>query len=154
MVAREANPAARGQLAHLLYLAGRAEDAMDLYRRLVAEQPQVAEYRVRLAMLAARQGERRAAEETLDWLDSLAGEALVRAVPRGQNAYWGSPEGWRALSQARLLAQLGDRDQAVEMLRTALARGLARGYLHLHDDPDFDPLRGRADFESLLRPRG
>jgi tetratricopeptide (TPR) repeat protein len=154
MAAREGSSAARGQLAYLLYVAGRTEPAATLYRALAAEQPQVAEFRLRHALLAARRGDPGPAREAMNWLGALEGDALARAVPQGQMAYWGSPEGWRALAQARLLAQLGDRDRAIEMLRAALARGLAHGYLHLHDDPDFDSLRGLVGMYSLLRPRG
>lgn len=154
VAARDGNLALRGHLAHLLNLAGRIDEAAVLYRSLLALQPRSAEHRVRLAILEAARGDLGPARDALDWLSSLAGDDLARAVPAGELAYWGSPEGWLALMQARLLAQTAQPDRAVEMVRAALARGLAHAYLHLHDDPDFAPLRGHSAFDSLLLPRG
>ncbi|MGK2933650.1 MAG: tetratricopeptide repeat protein, partial [Gemmatimonadaceae bacterium] len=149
------NPGAlsRGNFAHLLYLAGDDERATALYDSLVRERPWAAEYRVRAAILTARRGDRQPANETLDWLKTLGDEALQRTFPAQEQGYWGSAPGWLALQQARLLAQFGERDRAVEMLSSAVASGLTHTYLHLHDDPDFDPLRRHAGFQRFLRPR-
>jgi DNA-binding SARP family transcriptional activator/TolB-like protein len=153
LVRRDSNPGARGHLANLLYLAGNDRRAAALYDSLAREQPLNAQYRIRSAILAARRGDQRPATETLAWLSTLRGESLERTFPALERGYWGSPAGWLALQQARLLAQLGERDRAVEMLRSATAQGLSHTYLHLHDDPDFDPLRRHAGFQRLLRPR-
>lgn len=144
---------ARGLLANLLYLAGSEERAAALYDTLMHESPRVAQYRVRSAILAARRGDRRPAVETLKWLSLLTDEALEQTFPDAERGYWGSARGWLALQQARVLAQLGERDRAVEMLHNAIHGGLAHTYLHLHDDPDFDPLRRHSGFKRLLRPR-
>jgi DNA-binding SARP family transcriptional activator/TolB-like protein len=154
LVARDGGLPARANLAHLLYAAGRDGEAATIYRAAVAARPGQADYRVRLAILDARRGEPGRARETQAWLEALSDEELAHAVPPFQLAYWGSHHGWRALAQAKLLVQLGERDRAVEMLRVALSSGLAHAYMHLHDDADFEPLRGHARFESLLRPRG
>lgn len=153
LVAREGKRAPRGDLAYLLYLAGRTGEAADLYRTLAAEHPEAATPRVRLALLAARQGDRRPAAEVSSWLGTLHGDGLARALSSRQLGYWGSYEGWRTLLQARLAVQLGEHERAVELLREAVHQGLQHTYMHLHDDPDFDVLRKHAGFKSLLRSR-
>jgi DNA-binding SARP family transcriptional activator/tetratricopeptide (TPR) repeat protein len=150
----ERNPGALGELAYLLFLAGRVEDSATLYRALLLERPRNAGYRSHLAILAARTGDTGTALETVDWLNGLQGQDLTLAVPFGQMAYWGSPEAWRSFTLARILAQLGHPDLAVERLRAAREHGLSDPYLHLHDDPHLAPLRGHPGFQGLLLPRG
>jgi hypothetical protein len=52
-------------------------------------------------------------------------------------------EAWRQ-QQARFYG-----DQALAMLRTAVARGY-KDAAHMKEDKDLDPLRGRGDFQKLL----
>ncbi|HYN80713.1 MAG TPA: BTAD domain-containing putative transcriptional regulator [Gemmatimonadaceae bacterium] len=149
----DGRPSARRERAYLLNEAGRTSEARVLYRALAAERPEEGEYRVRSALLAAREGDQREAVETLNWLGTLRGADLGRVVPRSELRYWGSAEGWHAVMQARLLAQTGNPERAVETLRVGVSRGLKHTYLHLHDDPEFDPLRRHAGFQQLLRSK-
>jgi hypothetical protein len=55
---------------------------------------------------------------------------------------------WRA----RIAAQLGDRDRAVDLLREAYSRGASYG-LWLHNDPLLDDLRGYPPFERFIAPK-
>ena len=48
---------------------------------------------------------------------------------------------------------LGEREQAVALLREAFSQGLQHG-LQLHLTTDFDALRDYPPFQELLRPRG
>jgi len=48
---------------------------------------------------------------------------------------------------------MGERDEAVELLRRAFAQGLAYG-LWIHVDPDLEPLRGYPPYEEIVRPKG
>jgi len=68
------------------------------------------------------------------------------------------PGGGRGLGwwlRARIAAALGDRDEAVELLRDAFARGAGWSQrLDLHRDPAFAKLRGYAPFERLRTPQG
>jgi DNA-binding SARP family transcriptional activator len=148
-----ATPAMRGNLAFLYYRAGRHAEAETRYAALTVERPGDAEFRARRALLAARRGDPIPAFETRQWLESLQGDALARAAPAGQLAYWGSHEGWKSLTAARLLVAVGEPDRAVEALQSALQQGLGHAYLHLHDDPDFDPIRALPAFRRLLRDR-
>lgn len=153
LASREGSPVARRERAYLLKEAGRTSEAMALYRVLATERPEEAEYRVRSALLAAREGDGREAAETLRWLATLRSAELARIVPQRELRYWGSAEGWLAVMEARLLAQTGDPKRAIEALRHGISRGLKHTYLHLHDDPEFDPLRRHAGFQQLLRSK-
>ena len=89
-------------------------------------------------VLAARRGDQAEAQRV----------ARVLAVRRYPYSY-GQPALWRA----RIAAVLGDRDQAVALVREAFAQGLAVD-LYLHALIDFAPLRGYPPFDDLMRPRG
>lgn len=51
---------------------------------------------------------------------------------------------------ACLYARMGEYDKAIAFLRTALEKGY-RDFVHLKDDHDLDPLKGREDFRSLVK---
>jgi hypothetical protein len=53
---------------------------------------------------------------------------------------------WRAA----ILAHLGKRDEAVQLLRQARAKGQEMSYWHAH--PALAPLRGYGPFEDLITP--
>ena len=61
----------------------------------------------------------------------------------------GDPTVWRAY----IAAQLGDLDEAVELLEQADEEGWRIG-LTFHRSPYLKPLRGYAPFERLAEPRG
>ncbi|MGH7556675.1 MAG: hypothetical protein ACREMD_02605, partial [Gemmatimonadota bacterium] len=129
------------QAARLLYLAGRWEEAGRLWERLAAENPEALEYRARLGVLAARQGDRAEAERVDKWLEQIDPAAFDLR---------GGPLVWRA----RIATHLGERDQALRLLRQALEGGLRHGYLLLHVDVDLEPLRDERVFHGLIQPRG
>jgi len=62
---------------------------------------------------------------------------------------WGSNTLWRA----RIAALLGDREQAVELLRQSFNEGNSLR-LDLHRDIDFESLREYPPFQELMRPKG
>jgi hypothetical protein len=65
--------------------------------------------------------------------------------------------GRRLLARAHIAVGLGRRDQAVEHLREAVARGLPffESVFHaIHIDPLLAPLRGYPPFEALVKPDG
>jgi hypothetical protein len=64
-------------------------------------------------------------------------------------------EAERFAARARIAALLGDREQAVALLRGAFAHGATFDLrLSLHRDPAFASLRGYVPFEMLLAPAG
>ncbi|MBI4408607.1 MAG: hypothetical protein HY561_02785 [Gemmatimonadetes bacterium] len=102
-------------------------------------------------MIAARQGNRARAEELFRTLENLpaSDEAclLYTAVTR--------PEACQAdrLCWLGIVAgELGQREEAVRLLRQALAKGYAFNYLHYQWGAD--SLRAFPAFRELMRPRG
>ena len=94
-----------------------------------------------LGLAAALRSERPLAER-------FAAQIEVQTRPGG-----GRGLGWWL--RARIAAALGDRDEAVELLRDAFARGAGWSQrLDLHRDPAFVKLRGYAPFERLRTPQG
>jgi serine/threonine-protein kinase len=90
-------------------------------------------------VLAAKTGERGEVERHLRWL-----EELKLPYPFGRTAIW----------QAQIAAQLGEKKEAVELLRRAFAEGYADhisihlGFHHL------EPLRDYPPFVELVRAKG
>jgi Flp pilus assembly protein TadD len=70
--------------------------------------------------------------------------------------------GGQALGRASIAALLGEREEAVELLREALHQigttGINRDWgwymLQRHQDMDLESLHGYPPFEQFLRPRG
>ena len=88
--------------------------------------------------LAARSGDEPAARTALATLRARTGRFHF-----GRHLMWG----------ARIAAVLGDRDDAITMLRGAFARGHPYG-VELHTDFDLMPLTNDERFRELLRPKG
>jgi predicted Zn-dependent protease len=127
-------------LAQFLYAAERWEEARELFEELAAEHPDDVDYRGYLGALAARRGDRPDALAVSAWLE------------RNEHPYWA---GGSTYSRARIAALLGEREQAVELLRDALAEGawLFFGLL-AHTDMDLEPLRDYPPFQEFMRPKG
>lgn len=70
-------------------------------------------------------------------------------MPRStRSACW--PYLYGELWRASIAAQLGDRDEAVDLLREALAQG--QSYDRLHGNATLEP-RGYPPYEELVSPR-
>jgi tetratricopeptide (TPR) repeat protein len=94
-------------------------------------------YMEHLGILAARGGDEEAADTSLDWLGARTDKYL-----NGRHRY----------AQARIAAELGDKERALEFLRRALAEG--RTYPELHRDHHLRRLRDYPPFQELVRPKG
>jgi DNA-binding SARP family transcriptional activator/TolB-like protein/tetratricopeptide (TPR) repeat protein len=123
--------------------AGRLEDARRSADLLLARDSSSIAGRGLHGLVAAKRGDRGRAE---GYLQSLAG---VEPFSAGRNTMW----------RARISAVLGDREQALSLVRQALAQGHARFYdpgggpydePDLHIDPAFASLRPDPRFRSLL----
>jgi hypothetical protein len=54
---------------------------------------------------------------------------------------------------ACIAAQLGEREEAVELLRRAFTEGASIGF-HAHKDPDLEALWDYPPFRRFIEPRG
>lgn len=132
--------AGRLLLGRLLYLSERWEEAAEVWAAMdrdslpLATRVRAAE---RLGAAAARQGDTDRARHQARRLEELSDPAL---------------NGRATLGRARIAALLGDRAEAVELLRRALSEGVAYG-LWLHRDMDLEALRDAAAYRELVRPK-
>jgi Flp pilus assembly protein TadD/TolB-like protein/predicted Ser/Thr protein kinase len=133
---------ARGQatlpIAEAYYRVGRLDEAERLIRVVAEQWPETGGWQGGLGAIAARRGDRPEAERRSAELASYEQPYLF---------------GINTLDRARIAALLGDREQAVALLRQAFVEG-QRGWLMLHFEPDFESLRGFPPFEELIRPKG
>jgi hypothetical protein len=60
--------------------------------------------------------------------------------------------GYHTYLRACIASLLGEREQAVALLREAFAQGLPFG-IDLHRDPDLEPLNDYPPYSDLVRPR-
>lgn len=128
----------RQQVAEAYYLSDRWQNAERIVREMVADFPDGLRIQGFLGTIAARRGDRVGAERISAWLAALDDPYLL-----GNNTYW----------RARIAALLGEREQAVALLRAAYAEG-QKWWLPLHFEPDFESLRSYPPFQELMRPKG
>jgi TolB-like protein len=117
---------------------GRLEEAAGLAGALHAAHPSDRTAHALVGLVAAQRDDRALAER-------IEAELAAREDPydRGGNTY----------NRARIRAQLGDLDRAVELLRQAHAQGQPIA-VRIRMDPDLEPLRAYPAFRELVRPRG
>lgn len=128
----------RRGLADALYGNDHWKEAEGLYRRLAENNSESVDLQGLLGVLAARQGRTADAERISDEL-----AALERPYLRGDHTLW----------RARIAAQLGREDEAVDLLREAMSQGQPYD-IYLHTDPDLDPLRHHPGFRELAKIKG
>ena len=125
-------------LARAYYEGGQWHDAAAVARELVAESPEDIELIALGGTIAARLGDDAAARGSLTTLHSKKGRFRF---------------GLQLVCSARVLAILGDSDQAIAALRGAFARGHCHG-IDLHTDIDLALLGAHPSFREMLRPKG
>lgn len=123
--------------AHLLL--GELEEAGRLLGVLAADIPESVAVRGLLGTLAARRGDRL---EAVRISESLA--ALDRPYLRGSNTFW----------RACIAARLGERDEAVRLLRQTFEEGWTGVWDAIHSEPELEPLRDYEPLREFARPRG
>ena len=143
------------QRCNLLYAGERWDEARQVCTALLAKHPDEPDALATLASLAARRGDREAAErlavrlgraKLIDWDVGLI-FAPSRAVAAAQ---------LEQLTRAHIAALTGQREEAVRLLQAEADRWVLLDPLpdQLHWDPDFASLRGYPPFEALLRTKG
>ena len=135
---KEENEEMRHDLATALYTAERWAEAQAVFEELAEDNPENIEYKGKIGLLAARKGERDKALKIFKELESVDRPYLF-----GEHTYM----------CARIASLLGEKEQAVLLLRNAFAQGLAYG-AYLHHEMDLEPLRNYKPFQELLKPKG
>lgn len=130
----------RAALAGALYLSERWVDARRVYSALLAEYPDAANYTAHVGQLAARTGDLVEARAISERLARVPAAGLLGRESRA----------WAMFERARIAALLGDKQQAVDLLRDAITEGLPVN-LNIHNNPDFEPLRDYSPFVALTR---
>jgi len=128
----------RYSLARSLYLAERWQEAETTFKALSANDPDNIDYTGYLGTLAARKGDRVRALQISEEL-----KRIKRPYLFGNHTYW----------RACIASLLGEREQAVALLRESFAQGNEYG-VYLHNDLNLEPLRDYKPFKELLRPKG
>jgi len=142
------HPLGRTCRARALELAGRHDEARAIWEGLVAEKPEMDylcrlfglgsyTFLTRVAMAAARDGDRERATEVAQ---------LLVANPGSYS--FGVPEFLRS----EVAALLDDRDEAIALLRQALAAGYPQPD-NIHFNPAFESIRDDPEFRDLLYPK-
>jgi len=121
-----------------LYDYGRIDEAWTVFDSLVDDDPGNVVYRGSRGFLAAVGGDSAQARTDAEWL-----AALDRPYTRGGNTYW----------RGVIAGALGERDEAVRLLRQAFSEGLEYGW-YLTWYSEFLPLRDYPPFQELIRPKG
>lgn len=137
--AREStHEAFRADLARMLYLGGRWDEAIEELMKLEQTQPESIEYAGLLGAIFAGRGDRARALRYDERLRRLADSER-----HGRDAYW----------RACIAALLGEVDRGVGLLRDAFAAGHFRG-LEIHQSHELQRLREFPPFVALVTPEG
>jgi len=132
-VSAHAQPEPLAHPADLAFEQGRWQEAIDAYRELVESSPDDGLSWLRIAQAERELGRHERALETLE---------RARAA--------GAPEAMLEVERARNLLALGRREDALEALEAA-DHFESRAATLLERAPDFDPLRGDARFDRVVR---
>jgi len=124
-------------LGYALYRAERWQEAQAQYQSLYKEFSESISYLGYLGAIAARLGNR---EKALGISDEL--KNIDRAYLRGSHTF----------CRARIAALLGEKEQAMVLLRDALAQGAS--YESLYTNMDLESLSYYPPFQELIKPKG
>ena len=121
-----------------LDLLGRHREAYELTRVLLAAKPDRWQSQAMVGVTAARADDEAVAREISDRLAAL-----------DEPFTFGMPHHYRAA----IAAQLGNRSEAIRLLRASVSKGFPR-WDFLHVGTAFDPLRDDPEFQEIMRPKG
>jgi tetratricopeptide (TPR) repeat protein/predicted Ser/Thr protein kinase len=127
----------RHTLGEVLYEAERWEEAQDIFNTLDKDYPDDRHILVYLGCLAARRGDNEEAYRISSLLENMDKSYIF-----GQHTFY----------RARIASLLGEKENAVSLIREALAQGV--DYTELHPVMDFEPLQDYPPFQELIRPKG
>jgi len=121
-----------------LYCARRWDEAKSIFEELAKGSPDNIYYQAILGCIAARQGDQEKALKVSEWLKNLKRPYLF---------------GSHTWCRAYVVAVLGEKDQAVTLLKESLLQGFQYN-VSLHTDIDFESLWDYPPFKKLLKSKG
>jgi tetratricopeptide (TPR) repeat protein len=127
----------KGPGAGGFYMAERWKEAQDRAEAAYKKLPNHIIVLGLLGALAARRGDKQEAHRFSNLLENINRPYLF-----GDHTLW----------RARIASLLGEKENAVRLLREALAQGLS--YTALHPQMDFEPLQDYPPFQELIKPKG
>jgi tetratricopeptide (TPR) repeat protein len=119
------------------YMAERWEEAQDRVETAYKKFPDSEVILGLLGALAARRGDKEEAKRFSSLLENMDRPYLF-----GRHTLW----------RARIASLLGEKENAIRLLREALAQGVS--YTALHPVMDFEPLQDYPPFQELIKPKG
>jgi tetratricopeptide (TPR) repeat protein len=131
-------------LGSALAAAGRCQESKGVFSLLDKECPKDINFSGELGKLAAATGDIKLARKCAKTLTQHEKSEAFGAL---------------TFQRACIMAQLGQRDSAVELLRNAIAKGIGSGsfsnYAHLiTHTAELEPLHGYPPYEKLIKPKG
>jgi tetratricopeptide (TPR) repeat protein len=140
-VEEAATPTNRFFYGQVLFLAGRLEEAQDVFDALVAETPNDRDGRMWRAFVAALRGDTAQALSDADALENLA--QSLEGPARAGARWW---------NRGVIYGALGDHERAMELFREFQNQWNHGAYDHIR--VLFEPLRDYEPFQEFLRPKG
>ncbi len=119
------------------YFAGQGREALAAGQAILQRNPASLPALGRLGIVHADLGQTREARGVMERLSRLPRQDRLGLI---------------SLLRARIAARLGEKEQALTLLREATAEGQPVGYLR-HLDVAFEGLKGYPPFEEFQRPR-
>lgn len=135
--------AERFDLADALYLSGDFEGAKVFLKQQLEKEPESDDLLMYLAQVEAALGNRSEAERIFTKLEDSPHITWRRHEYKYQSDYL----------KARIYAQLGEIDEAVELIRSALVKGQLRHHLDFERDIFLKPLFDYPPFQALVKPK-
>jgi tRNA A-37 threonylcarbamoyl transferase component Bud32/tetratricopeptide (TPR) repeat protein len=127
----------RSRMASILYYLESWEESLEVYRELYEERPDSISYLGYLGFLAARLGDRTEAQRISEELKNIDRPYLF---------------GSNTVLRAGIAALLGEKEQAMELIRDSLAQG--QDYSILYWSMEFEGLEDYPPFIELKEPKG
>jgi predicted Zn-dependent protease len=121
-----------------LFLAGKIDEAQEIFDGLVDEFPDRLSIRGTRGFIAASRGDTEQATEDAEWLEQVDEPFLF---------------GEHTAARAMIASALGQPDVAVQLLRQAFSQGQPY-VLGIESSFEFEPLRDYPPFQILCKPKG
>jgi DNA-binding winged helix-turn-helix (wHTH) protein/tetratricopeptide (TPR) repeat protein/TolB-like protein len=139
-------------IADSLRWVGRYAEALEVYLEVEHQEPDNPRWWAGIGICAANVGDRDNAEAMIARFEELREKTGSSEYTMPRQYSWAMP-GVAAWGQAGIESALGNRDDALRLLREAIAQGWYE-YMWIHSWDSFRDLRDDPEFQELVRPKG